>query len=286
MCGGDKRAALAWAKVELGIEDDFKPGVRPQVTPEERARRVAEARARAEARDLELEAERERKAKNARRLYLSGVPIAGTPAEAYLRGRGLSMHDWPGSLRYHAGAWCGPLHCERPAMVAGIFDASGRQIGAHRTFLQLNKGGGWGKLEHKDLMDPKMVLGNQRGGFVPINKGSSGKSMRSMPEGEPVYMTEGIEDALTVRQVKPGARVVCALNLNNIGFVLLPKAARRLIIVCDRDDNIRARDALEGAIARQQALGLKVELVLPAAPYKDFNEWLQASSAAPGKQQA
>ena len=286
-CGGDKRRALDWAKCELGIEDEFTPAHRPAATPEERARRAAEARARAEARERELATERERKAKNARRLFLSAVPIAGTPAELYLRGRGIEFRDWPGSLRFHPGAYCGPLHCERPAMVAGIFDAAGRQIGAHRTFLELCKDGWWRKLSHPDLDDPKMVLGNQWGGFVPINKGASGKSMRAMPEGEPVYVTEGIEDALCVRLAKPEARIVCAMNLNNIGGILLPPAALRLVIVCDRDEKPKARDALEHAIARQQARGLRVQIVIPPSGFKDINEWLQGlAAAAPGKRRA
>lgn len=275
-CGGDKRRAIEWAKAELGIVDEFKPGTRPQMSPEERAARAEQARLRAEARERELEAERKKKAKNAKRLFLSAEPLAGTPAEIYLIGRKVpKVGDWPGSVRYHAGAHCGPLQAKHPAMVSGIFNAAGEQIGAHRTFLQLNPGGGWGKLQHPDLTDPKMVLGNQWTGFVPINQGTSGKSMREMPEGEPVYVTEGIEDALCVRAIKPDARIVCALNVGNVGAIVLPPAARRLVIVADRDDDPKAVDQLERAIARQQARGLDVKLVMPPPGVKDINDWVQ-----------
>lgn len=285
-CGGDMRAAVAWAKAELGIEDEFKPGARPQMSAAERARRAEEARARAEAREQELAGERKQKARRAKQLFLSAKPSGGTPAELYLLGRRVpKVGEWPGSVRYHAEAYCGPLKGKRPAMVAGIFTAAGEQIGAHRTFLEL-RAGGWGKLQHPDLPDAKMVLGNQWGGFVPISKGASGKSMRDMPEGEPVYVTEGIEDALCVRGIKPDARIVCALNLGNVGAIVLPPAARRLILVCDRDENPKAQDQLERAIARQQARGLTVQLVMPPPGIKDINDWVRAPAPAPVRPRA
>lgn len=286
-CGGDQRRAIEWAKTELGIEDSFKPGARPAMSEAERAARAEEARLRAAARDEQLAGERAKKARQAQRLFLSAAPIEGSPAEFYLRGRGITpppssneqagRTGFPGSLRFHAEAYCGPLRAKHPAMVAGIFNAAGEQIGAHRTFLNLEPGKGWVKLRHPDLGDAKMVLGNQRGGFVPINQGASGKSMREMPEGEPVYLTEGIEDALCVRMLKPGARIVCALNLGNIGAIVLPGRARELVIVADRDDNPRAQDTLERAIARHQARGLTVRLVLPPPGVKDINDWIRAA---------
>jgi hypothetical protein len=278
-CGGDKRRAVEWAKAELGLQDDFAPGQRPQMSAEERARRAEDARQRAEQQQAELDKARAGKARNARRLFLSAAALAGSPAEFYLLGRQVpDLGSWPGSLRFHAETWCGPIGGKRPAMISGIFNAAGEQIGAHRTFLM---GPPWTKLQHADLADPKMVLGNQWGGFVPINKGASGKSMRDMPEGEAVYVTEGIEDALCVRAIKPAARIVCALNLGNIGAIVLPAAARRLILVCDRDDKPKAVDTLERAIARQQARGLEVKLVMPPPGVKDINDWVRAPAPAP-----
>lgn len=275
-CGGDTRRAVEWAKSELGIEDRFTPGERPQMSPAEREARAAAARERAEAQQAALERARAKKAKNARRLFLSAVPIEATPAARYLRTRLIDLAPWPGSLRFHAEAYCGPLQAKHPAMVAGIFNAAGEQIGAHRTFLMRGANGAWGKLQHPDLAAAKMVLGNLGGGFVPIHQGASGKSMREMPEGEPVYVTEGIEDALCVRMMKPAARVVCAIALGNIGAIVLPERARELVIVADRDDNSKAQDTLERAIARQQARGLAVRLVMPPPGVKDLNDWLRA----------
>jgi hypothetical protein len=271
-CGGDVGAAVQWAKRELGIEDRFMPGVK--LDPAEKARRAADARKRAEDLELQQQGERERKAKGARRLFLEGGPIKGTPAAAYLRGRGLhcgELSDWPGSLRFYGEAYHGTLKAKLPAMLAGIFTAEGKQIGTHRTFLQHCPARGWCKI---DDAAAKMVLGNVWGGFVPVNKGASGKSMAQMPAGEPVFVTEGIEDAIVLRMAKPEARIVCALNLPNLGAIVLPEPVRELVVVADRDVSASAQETLARSIAAQQARGLTVKLVMPPVGVKDLNDWL------------
>ncbi len=282
-CGGDKAAALAEAKALLGIEDRWKPGA--QVSPEERARRAEAARQRAAERDRREAHDRDKKAHNAKRLFMRGEPIKGTPAEHYLRGRGLAPvpgRDWTGALRFFAETHHGPLGLKLPAMLGGIYLASGQQIGTHRIFLQEHRTRGWVKLQGAPEATAKMVLGNMWGGFVPIHKGRSGVIMRQMAEGERIYITEGIEDALAVAMVKPEARVIAAISLPNIGAIVLPPVARRVVIVADRDENVKARDQLERSIAQQQARGLEVALVMPPKGIKDINEWLLAGSTSQG----
>lgn len=269
----DPASAIAEAKRRLGIHDEFRPGVRREISPEERARRADEARQRAEVREAEDAAEREQKAKRARALFLSAGPIGRTPASLYLQRRGIacpSGADWPGAIRFHAEVWCKPERCKVPAMLSAIYRADGVQIGTHRTFLQLCPQRGWIKI---DSPNAKMVLGNMWGGFIPINKGASGKSMRHMLEGEPVYVTEGIEDALVVRMMKPEARIIAAISLPNIGGILLPPAAKRIVVVADRDTNERALAQQERSIGQQQARGMDVSLVMPPPPHKDVNDW-------------
>lgn len=274
--GLDAKGAIEEAKRLLGIQDDFRPGERRVPNREEIERREAEARERAARRDEAEQAERARKAKRARQLYLSGMPIGGTPAERYLRGRAIDLPRWPGSLRFHDDVWCQDVKAKGAAMLACIVTAAGVQIGTHRTYLARDREGRWAKL---GIPNPKKVMGNMWGGFVPIAKGASGKSMRDMPEGEPIYVTEGIEDALCVHMMKPDARVVAGISLANMGGLVPPPAARRLVIVADRDSNPKAQDALERSIAQQQARGLTVELVMPPVGIKDINDWLRAVNA-------
>ncbi|MED5545642.1 MAG: toprim domain-containing protein [Pseudomonadota bacterium] len=277
----DKRAAIEEAKQRLGLVDDWKPGKPAKLPPEELQRRADEARARAEAREAEAEKERAAKARGAKALYLRGSPIAGTWAERYLMGRGIEAGaKWPGVLRFHSEVYLREEGCKVPAMLAAVYRADGVQIGTHRTFLA-NEGG---RIVKARVDRPKRVLGSVWGGFIPISKGSSAKSMRDMPEGEPVYVTEGIEDALVVRMMMPGARIVAAYSLGNVGAIVLPAAARRLVIVCDRDSNAKAQEQLERSIAQQQARGLDVQLVMPpeewgGVPIKDINDWWLALKA-------
>lgn len=275
-CSG-KAGAVAIAKQWLGIQDEWSArGAKPD--PAEQARRAAElAKAKAERQRQDAE-ERQAKIRGARSLYLSGDAkgVSGTPVEQYLQGRGLdvgSLGRWPGALRFHPEVWNADERCKVPAMLAPVYLHDGLHVATHRTWLQPDKRRGWVKLDSKC---PKKVLGPMWGGLIPINKGTSGKSMRAMPEDEPVYMTEGIEDALVVRMVRPEARIVCAISLGNVGAVVLPPQAKRLVIVADRDEKEAAIEALERSIAAQQARGLHVRLVMPPVGFKDLNAWLLA----------
>lgn len=272
--GLDAGGAVDEAKRRLGIHDEFSPGRVHKPNREEMERRAADARERAEQRAATEMTERVRKAKRAKAVYLSAEAIAGTGADHYLRSRSITPINgrWPNSLRFHQAVPCFDTQDKRPAMLGCIVNAQGEQVGVHRTYLQ-SVNGRWGKLQ---VPRPKKVLGNMWGGFVPIAKGAGGKSMRDMPEGEPVYVTEGIEDALCVAMMKPDARVICAISVPNFGGLVLPAAARRIVIVADRDDNETAQGQLERAIAQQQARGLDVRLVMPPAPHKDINDWLRA----------
>ena len=297
-CHGDQLAAIRRAKEILGIKDDAIPGPVRKSSPEELAQAAADARERAEAQQLADVTAREVKARGARALYLHqlAAPIAGTPVEAYLRGRDLlpSLVDpanvacgsmpgvsaWPNALRFHPEVWHRQERCKLPAMLAPMFaliEGKLRHMATHRTYLA-QSGGRWGKLPGPDA---KKVLGPSRGAFVPINKGAlakhaSGTSVRAIAPGAPVYVTEGIEDAIVVRMMRPHDWILSAYSLDNIGALVLPEACRQLVIVGDRDENVTAQDKLERAIARQQARGLAVSLVMPPAGNKDMNDWLKS----------
>jgi hypothetical protein len=278
-----KAAAVAWAKAWLGIEDTPRKAPssaeRLEASERHRARVLAQQKREAE--------ERASKIQSAKALYLApgSVAIAGTPVEWYLRRRLLEPArvkpgepaTWPNVLRYNREVWHGREQRKFPAMLAAVYLADGTQVATHRTYLQNSPRHGWVKI---DCPDCRMVLGPSGGGFIPINKGASGKSMRLMPAGERVFITEGIEDALVVRMKIPDARVICGISLSNIGAIVLPPAAKEIVLVCDRDENERAQAELERAIGRQQARGLKVFIAMPPPGIKDYNDWLRVLAAA------
>lgn len=287
--GGDRKAALQDAKNRLGIVDSWSADT-PRPSPAEMKAREEEQRRREEQRAAEEMAERQSKMRGARALYLhrKTTPIAGSIAERYLVNRGLSaapIGEWPGALRFHPEVWNKEHGVGLYAMLGMVLRWDGaKQVhtATHRTYLQNCPRRGWVKIDGKNA---RMALGPWSAGYIPINKGSSGKSMTEMHPDEPVYMAEGIEKCIAIRMKMPGARIISGLNLKNMGAVILPPQARRLVMVIDNDKDEAEQASLERAIARQQARGLTVQLVRPPAPYKDIDEWMIAVAPDPVEMQ-
>lgn len=276
--GGDIGAAIAWVKSFLGL-DGLDPG---------RLRTVrAEANAAAQKGAQRHEAEQAEKRRWAKSLFLSGGPIQGTPAEAYLRGRHIDLAQLghvPNSLRYRADVSNKESGRKLPCLLAGAVDLEGNHVATHRTWLGPDGVGGWGKA---DLEDPKMTLGGSLGGFIPLWRSEADrKARRSLAEilpGTDVYVSEGIEDGLSVAMAKPEARVICAIALRKIPHLQLPEQMGRLIIVGQRDTHPKTLAALEAAIAAHQDAGRRVFLTPPPRGFKDVNDALRFGNLQRGR---
>jgi len=259
MFGGDVGDAIRYLKSWLGIDD---------MDPE----RLAKVKARAvqQARDHAKEAAKEREKKRARahQLFLSGVPIPGTPAEAYLCERGIDLRGAgmaaPGSLRFHPEVWCAEVHRKLPAMLAAIVGLDGRHLGTHRTYLRAD-----GR-DKAQLGEAKKALGNFKSGFIPLWKGAQRCSMKDLKPGTRIYASEGIEDGLSVALVRRPERIIAAVSLSNIGNLDLADRCP-LYILGQRDEKLQAIEALEAAVARHQEAGREVFLVTPPEGFKDYN---------------
>jgi hypothetical protein len=266
--GGNRGEALKWARAWLGLGG---------VAPEGR-----QAAAVVRPRDTAAEA-REAKQRRAKglALYLKGVGIEGTPAEAYLAGRGITLVGLgarPSGLRFHGATWCSERQGEHPAMLAPILrygPQGSLQIGVHRTYLGPDGRGGWGKAR---IEKAKKVLGGQQGGCIPLWRGASGKAMQAAPEGDVVAIAEGIEDALTVALSCPEWRCIACVNIGNMAEISLPPAVAEVVLVLDRDgENPACRQARERAKRRYLGEGRAVRQALPGEGFKDFNAELMAA---------
>ena len=80
----------------------------------------------------EREADAARRAARAERCWREAQPIAGTLAERYLRGRGVTV-PLGEALRFHPACWHGPTARRWPAMVARVEGSDGFAV--HRTYL-------------------------------------------------------------------------------------------------------------------------------------------------------
>lgn len=277
--GGDFKAAVAAALRISGIE-----GMSEREFREARRRSAAAAE-----KASKEEEKRQNKNKGSAWLMWHGAyglvhDGAPTPALRYLEGRGIDfarLGRVPSSLRYHPEVWntetakrLGRGHAKLPAMVACVVGLDGSFLGVHRHWLDVSGGKG-GPVKKAALEDPKKSLGNSKGGHIPVWKGRHRCTLRQIPAGTDVYMSEGVEDALSVAMANPSLRVIAGVSLSKMGEVDLPEQMGNLVFICQNDPiGSDAAEALEAAIALQQGRGRTVRTMWPDEAFKDFNDVL------------
>jgi hypothetical protein len=193
----------------------------------------------------------------ARRLFLAGSPIAGSPAAAYLRARGITTLDMP-ALRFHPRVSYrdhdGAPPRRLPAMLGAITNLDGRITGVNRTWLDV------ARLRVANLDAPRKVLG------VLLGHG-----VRFGPVTDRLLVGEGIETVLSLKTVLPGWSMVSALTANHLAALILRAGLVQLVIARDRDAaGARAADALRD---QAQAQGIAVRDLVPCLD--DFNDDLR-----------
>jgi hypothetical protein len=195
---------------------------------------------------------------SARQLFTMSRPIAGTPAETYLRKRGIANLSGAKSLRFHPRCYYRPdddAPTENwPAMIAAVTDLGGDITGAHRTWLDPSG-------EDKAPIDtPRRAMGDLLGNAVRFDMAED-----VMAAGE------GIETVLSLRCVLPAMPMVAALSAAHLSAILFPSRLRRLYIISDND--AAGERAAASLIARAQAAGIEAIVLSPTL--EDFNEDLR-----------
>jgi len=209
-------------------------------------------------REREERAQAEKRARQAERCWHEALPIGGTIAETYLRGRGITC-DLPGTLRYHLTCWHASAK-RFPALVALVEGADGFAV--HRTYLRPD---GTGKA---DVEPAKAMLGAVQGGAVRLSDGPG-----------PLVVAEGIETALSLASglLRAPATIWAALSTSGVRGLHLPLQPSRLTIAPDGDKP--GREAANILAARAHALGWQVSL-LPAPDGRDWNDILTMKGEA------
>jgi hypothetical protein len=188
----------------------------------------------------------------ARRLFHAGRPISGTPAEAYLRARGITGPiDWP-SLRFHPSVYYRasedmPLELW-PALLAAVTDLDGTITGILRTWLDRNRPA------KAPLAEARRAMGHLLGNAVRF-----GRTADILAAGE------GIETMLALKSVLPRLPMAAGLSANHLAALELPPALRRLYVA--RDNDAAGRHAAERL--RERAAGIDVHELVPV--HADFN---------------
>lgn len=290
-----QRKAIAWGKSFLGWDSLD----RNSLAKVRRESAVVDAAA-AEAARIEAEG----KFRSAWAMWCGAVPIAGTPAEAYLRGRGIDFDRLgriPGSLRFLPDCWCHLRRSKHPAMIGAVYRGS-EFAAAHRTYLDVSAGKGGPVTTVKVVRDPvskkfriataddrraglrtkshKLTLGEYVGGCITLWKAGRSGPLSALPPGTPVHVSEGIEDGLSVAFADPSLYVVAGVALANMGALVLPPQAGATVFIGQNDPlNSKAVEAFERAVARQQTAAREAgrpgpRTFFPKPEYKDFNDQL------------
>lgn len=290
----DATARIKAAREWLGLDTEDPATRRAR---EDHARRLKAARE-AQAQDDSRRAAHRRQI--ARAIWLSGqADIAGTPVDHYLAGRGIDIRALPhlsGAIRFHPECryyWDEELTDPEtgevtrrtrwrpmPAMVTAI--ARGREIiDCHRTYLAQGPDGGWIKA---DLPDTKKVFSDYSGGSARLcgELGPRGGhlKLRQAPAGAEVWITEGIENGLSLVALRaltwrPPAFVLAAGALFNFARVELPEAITRVVLAADNDSGEQARAQLDHAVAAHVAKGRTVRVWRSRVPGEDLNDALR-----------
>lgn len=197
-------------------------------------------------------------AEAARRLFDMATPIGGTLVETYLRGRGIPPFGETGNLRFHPRCYYrpdggGPIR-QLPAMVASVTDLSGRQTGAHRTWLAPD-GSAKAAVE-----TPRRAMGDLLGHGVRF-----GVTRDVLAAGE------GIETVLSVCAALPRLPALAALSAAHLAAIVFPDELRRLYVLRDRDP--AGQGALETLRTRAAEAGIEALVLVPRLG--DFNDDLR-----------
>lgn len=189
----------------------------------------------------------------ARSLWQHSVPIADTPAEAYLHARGLYAPT--SDLRFNPQTIIGKGKDRRslPAMIAAVRNELGL-VAVHRTFLDPTD------ILRRPFRKPKLALGLLGSGSVRF--------------GEPddvLGIAEGIEDALSAIDWFQ-LPVWAVLGAERYAHVGIPSHVKRVIVFGQR--NTAAKICLSRAGEHLSANGRRVEEWLPSG-HDDWNDALR-----------
>jgi hypothetical protein len=199
-------------------------------------------------------------------IWREARPIAGSPAERYLRWRSIAVIP-DDVLKFHPSC-PHPSRVRLPAMVAAVGywrNGSVEACGVHRTYLRPDGAA-------KAAVEPaKASLGPIAGAAVWLS------------DSAPILAVgEGIETVLSVATALPEASAyAAALSAPNLALFELPAWIADLVILADRDK--AGEDAALALAAKAwRERGLRARIARPPERFNDFNDALCASNDESG----
>ncbi len=205
------------------------------------------------------------------RILRGSSPIEETPAEAYLRGRGITV-PLPASLRFARlappkiednGVLLANGPAPLPTMIAVVSDHAGGVVGLQRTYLTDDG-------RKAATTDPKgkvrYSLGDVMGGAIRLGPVIA----------QDLAVCEAVEDALSLMQMG-AVSAWAAAGTSMLPAIRYPDEVRSIVIGSDADAG--GRIAAIKAAAAFTASGGTAKIIYPHGSAKDFNDDLRGIAA-------
>ena len=194
-------------------------------------------------------ADKAHKGEQARKVWADAIPIAGTPAESYLRRRNIDI-GLPDCLRFARLRFAGEV---RPMLIAAVAGADNRVQAIHRIVLKDD-----GSKADLDGGKVKFSLGPVMGGAIRLTGSANG-----------MLVCVGVEDALTLLQ-QQGQAVWAVTGDVALPAIQLPVGVRSVVVAHDNDAS--GKSAGNKTANKLASEGRQVRLIQPLSAFKDFNE--------------
>ena len=236
--GGSFKEALSYASRYLGFGESLKPLSIKKVEKE------------IEPKEIDLKT-RER----VEAVYSKSRSVESTTGEVYLRDHRGIKGSIPDDIRF-GNLYNKEAQKEVPSLIAFMRDSDGK-LSAYQTIYLDEKSG-----RKASLFLAKKTHGGLSGSFVEIQK-----------EKGPVYIAEGLETALSLKEAGLEGTILASLGIYNMKNYT---GSSKDIVLCADNDGINAstNKVVEKTEALLKEKGYKVDVVRPSKEGQDFNDVL------------
>ncbi len=201
-------------------------------------------------------------------LFAKSKDIQGTVAETYLRQERGIQGTLSNDLRFLPKGTEFTYNGRVTTLSQDCFAAFGRQAKGEISVVQVTKlnNDATRAIDKDGDKLKKLQYGVSKGAFVTIQDGRQNR----------VFIAEGLETALSIKETGISDKIVAALGIHNISNY---KGPENTIIICaDNDDhkpNSQTYKVIENTADKFKANDLQVDIIKPATPGHDFNDVLK-----------
>ncbi|MBL9029373.1 MAG: toprim domain-containing protein, partial [Caedimonas sp.] len=243
--GGDFKEALAYVAEALRVA--------PERSPHQGSRTPPSSEKAEEARRLD----------RVNRLLESSRPLEGTLTERYLREHRGIQGELSSDLRFIPRAWHSGAKAYYPALASLARDSYGTVTALQLVYLDVETS------NKADVDLKKQSFGLVKGSYVQIQKGDGA-----------VFVAEGVETALSIREADVKGDIYAALGIANFKNMssLIQDKTQPIVMCADQDgEGSPSHKVVEKAKKSLEGEGFSVSVIRPSKEQgkQDFNDVLK-----------